>query len=125
MTIIRATSTAAASQYGNHNGSENQTSKDNASNGCPSEARIRTNALTGRIRVTALSRITLRIVRARVTVFSTTTVKAFLFAVATVTAFSGITLRIVRARVTVFSTTTVEAFLFAVATVTAFSGITL
>ena len=92
MTIIRATSTAAASKYGNHNGSENQTAKDNASNGCPSEAGIRANVLTGIIRVTALSRITIRIGRARVTVFPTTTVGAFLFAVATATAFSGITL---------------------------------
>ena len=102
MTIIRATSTAAASQYGNHNGSENQTAKDNASNGCPSEA-MGTNALTGIIRVTALSRITVRIVRARQTVFSTTTVEAFLLAVAIVTAFSGITLCTVRAEGTVFS----------------------
>lgn len=94
MTIIRATSTAAASQYGNHNGSENQTAKDNASNGCPSEA-MGTNALTGIIRVTALSKITVRIVRARVTVFSTTTVEAFLLAPGTLAAFSRAALVIV------------------------------
>ena len=102
-TITRTASTAAASHEGNHNGGDNQTADDNTCNGCASEA-MSTNQLTGVIRIATLIRITLPTVRARVAVFSTLAIRAFLLTVATPTAFSSSTLVTVRAIVAPLST---------------------
>ena len=102
-TITRTASTAAASHEGNHNGGDNQTADDNTCNGCASEA-MSTNQLTGVIRIATLIGITLPTVRARVAVFSTLAIRAFLLTVATPTAFSSSTLVIVRAIVAPLST---------------------
>ena len=102
-TIIRTASTAAESHDRNHNGGDSQTADDNTRNGCASEA-MSTNQLTGVIRIATLIRITLPTGRARVAVFSTLAIRAFLLTVATLTAFSSSTLVIERAIVARLST---------------------